>query len=99
MAVIYQRAANRGYALDDKFDTELADLLTRTYGDPESVQLEIKDSFAEAIENNAGRGDLITTNMETYLTTSSSQVLSVKKPSNFMGHRYCSHCMHYTNKV
>ncbi len=45
LSMLYHRAAIEGLSLTADFDKDLADLLTTKYGDPESVQEEIKESY------------------------------------------------------
>lgn len=48
LSMLYHRATLEGFALDSNFEKELMDLLVKTYGDPESVQEGIKDSYWKA---------------------------------------------------
>ena len=50
MSYLYQRAEIEGITLPAKFDEDLAKLLIKKYGDPESIQTEIKKSFIHALE-------------------------------------------------
>ena len=45
LSYLYHRASLEGFPLDASFDTELAQILITEYGDAESVQEGIKDSF------------------------------------------------------
>jgi hypothetical protein len=56
LSYLYQAINLDGINIDDQFDKELEDILTSKYGDPESVQKGIKDSYEAAITNNTGRG-------------------------------------------
>lgn len=64
MSYLYQLFNVGGYQIDAQFDTELEQILTTKYGDPETVQLEIKKSYENAIANNLGRGQLLKSNRE-----------------------------------
>jgi hypothetical protein len=56
LSYLYQAINLDSINIDDQFDKELEDILTSKYGDPESVQKGIKDSYEAAITNNTGRG-------------------------------------------
>lgn len=56
LSILYHRAATQGLALDAQFDTELENLLVNVYGDPNTVQEAIKDSYWKAYNNNTGTG-------------------------------------------
>lgn len=64
MSYLYQNFNVEGFEIDQQFDTELETILTSKYGDPETVQREIKESYEEAIKTNAGRGQLLKSNKE-----------------------------------
>lgn len=64
MSYLYQAFNIEGYELDAQFDTELEQILVNKYGDPETVQREIKASYEDAIKNNQGRGQLLKSNKE-----------------------------------
>lgn len=48
LTMLFQRSALEGFDLDSKFEAELMALLVKKYGDPESVQEGIKDSYWKA---------------------------------------------------
>ena len=56
MTMLYHRAALNGKTLDAEFDKELGDLLIQKYGDPDTAQSEIKDSYWTAVHNKTGQG-------------------------------------------
>jgi len=56
LVYLYQRAALEGYKLDPQFDTELTNLLVSMWGDPNSIQTGIKDSYWRAYHNKTGQG-------------------------------------------
>jgi hypothetical protein len=64
MSYLYQAFNVGNYAIDAAFDTELENILTSKYGDPETVQDEIKKSYEAAIMNNLGRGQLLRNDRE-----------------------------------
>jgi hypothetical protein len=64
LSYLYQTFDVNGIVCDAQFDTELAAILTTKYGDPESVQLAIKDSYENALLNNLGRGNLLKNHKE-----------------------------------
>jgi hypothetical protein len=73
MSYLYQAFNIGGYTIDQEFDDELEIILAGDpndpnsfgiYGDAESVQRGIKDSYENAIKNNLGRGSLLKTNKE-----------------------------------
>jgi hypothetical protein len=64
MSYLYQACHNGNYVIDSQFDSELENILTTKYGDPETVQQNIKDSYEQAIVNNLGRGTLLKTDRE-----------------------------------
>jgi hypothetical protein len=45
MSYLYQLAETQGFVLDEQFDQELGDLLINLYGDSESAQAKIKESY------------------------------------------------------
>lgn len=59
LSYLYQKAATQHGGLDQKFDVELANVLTTKFGDPETVQEKIKDSYENAIYNGLGKGSLL----------------------------------------
>lgn len=64
LSYLYQAFNHGDYELDAQFDQELANILTSVYGDPDSVQSEIKESYSNAIINNLGRGRLLKNDTE-----------------------------------
>lgn len=57
MAYLYAWASVQGFALSAGFDTELANLLIKRWGDAEEVQEGIKESFWTAVNTNVLIGD------------------------------------------
>jgi hypothetical protein len=57
MSYLYQWANVQGFALPESFDTELAKMMIKRWGDAESVQEGIKESFWNAVNNNATVGE------------------------------------------
>ncbi len=64
LAYLYQKASTQKGTLDAKFDQELAKLLVKKYGDSETVQVSIKDSYDRAVLGGAGKGTLLSTHKE-----------------------------------
>lgn len=64
MSYLFQAFENGNYELDAQFDQELENILTKKYGDPETSQRAIKDSYENAIVNNLGRGRLLKNDTE-----------------------------------
>ncbi len=64
MSYLYQAFENGNYEIDASFDTELENILVTKYGDPETSQKSIKDSYENAIVNNLGRGRLLKNDTE-----------------------------------
>lgn len=74
MSYLYQAINIEGIDIDQEFDQELEIILAGDpndpenkpglYGDPESVQREIKESYDNAIKNKLGRGQLLKSNKE-----------------------------------
>jgi len=64
MSYLYQAFNVEGFEVDAQFDTELENILVTKYGDPETVQREIKESYEDAVKHNTGRGQLIKSNKE-----------------------------------
>jgi hypothetical protein len=48
LSMLFHRATLEGFDLDAKFEKELMGLLVKKYGDPESAQAEIKESYWKA---------------------------------------------------
>ena len=44
--------------LDADWDKEMADLITSNYGDPETAQAKLKESYWKAVENGTGKGKI-----------------------------------------
>jgi hypothetical protein len=57
MAYLYQWANVQGFQLPATFDAELAKMLIKRWGDAESVQEGIKESYWTAVNNNATVGE------------------------------------------
>ncbi len=64
LSYLYQKASTQKGTLDAKFDQELAQLLISRYGDSETVQQAIKDSYDDAIRNGSGKGFILATHRE-----------------------------------
>ena len=64
MSYLYQAINIGGYVIDEDFDKELENIFVNLYGDCESTQLKIKESYDNAIKNNLGRGSLLKSNKE-----------------------------------
>ena len=64
MSYLYQAFENGNYALDTQFDQELENILVTKFGDPETSQRAIKESYENAIANNLGRGRLLKNDTE-----------------------------------
>ena len=45
MALLYAEAENEGFTLDEEFDIELGKLFIRLYGDPNTAQQSLKDTY------------------------------------------------------
>jgi len=58
MALLYQKADMQGISLDRQWDDEMADLITSQYGDPETAQNKLKESYWKAQENGSGKGKI-----------------------------------------
>ena len=54
ISYLYQRAELEGFTLTEDFDKELADLFVNKYGDPESVEKTIKESYWAAYHDTSG---------------------------------------------
>ena len=57
MAYLYQLANVQGFQLPASFDTELAKMLSKRFGDAEEVQEGIKESFWDAVNKNKVVGE------------------------------------------
>ena len=58
MALLYQKADMQGISLDRKWDDEMSGLITSQYGDPETAQNKLKESYWKAQENGSGKGKI-----------------------------------------
>lgn len=67
MSYLYQAFNIGSYVIDAQFDVELENILVSKYGDPESVQTTIKESYEHAVLNNLGRGRLLKNDREIML--------------------------------
>ena len=56
LSYLYHRAALEGFTLTAAFDKELADMLVNKWGDPDSVQQKIKDSYWKVYANGKIKG-------------------------------------------
>jgi hypothetical protein len=54
LSMLYHQAATQGIVLDQAFDLELASMFVAKWGDPESVQEAIKDSYWTAYHKSKG---------------------------------------------
>jgi hypothetical protein len=54
LSMLYHQAATQGIVLDQAFDLELAAMFVAKWGDPESVQEAIKDSYWTAYHKSKG---------------------------------------------
>jgi hypothetical protein len=57
MAYLYAWASVQGFSIPASFDTDLAKMLIKKWGDAESVQEGIKESYWNAVNNNATVGE------------------------------------------
>jgi len=64
MSYLYNKAHMQGLVLDEQFDKELAQALINRYGDADSAQEAIKDSFQNAIYNGQGSGNALNNHRE-----------------------------------
>lgn len=64
MSYLYQKAHMQGIILDEQFDQELAQALINRYGDADSAQEIIKESFQNAVYNGQGSGNALNNNRE-----------------------------------
>lgn len=64
MSYLYQKAHMQGLVLDEQFDKELADALIKRYGDADSAQEAIKESFQNAVYNGQGSGNALNNHRE-----------------------------------
>lgn len=58
LSYLYHRASIEGFALDANFDKELAAMLIKKWGDAESVQEGIKESFWKSYTSGKIKGDI-----------------------------------------
>lgn len=64
MSYLYQKAHVQRLTLDPAFDKELANALIKRYGDADSAQAAIKESYERALLNNQGSGTLLANHRE-----------------------------------
>ena len=64
MSYLYQAFNIGDHVIDAQFDTELENILVSKYGDPESAQEQIKESYENAVIKNLGRGRLLKNDRE-----------------------------------
>ena len=57
MSYLYSWASIQGFKLPASFDTELANMLSKEFGDAEEVHEKIKESYWNAVNNNATVGE------------------------------------------
>ena len=57
LTYLYERAELEGFVLTPAFDKELASMLIAKWGDADSIQESIKDSYWKAVNNGKLRGD------------------------------------------
>ena len=57
LTYLYERAEQEGFTLTPAFDKELATMLTAKWGDANSIQEEIKDSYWKAVNDGKLRGE------------------------------------------
>ena len=50
MAYLYQKADIEGVTLDQEWDNEIAKMITTRYGDPETAQTKLKESYWKAVQ-------------------------------------------------
>jgi len=50
MAYLYQKADVEGVTLNQDWDKEMAQLITSNYGDPETAQTKLKESYWKAVQ-------------------------------------------------
>lgn len=58
LSYLYHRASLEGFDLDSNFDKELATLLIKKWGDPESIQEGIKDSYWKSYNSSSVKGNI-----------------------------------------
>ena len=51
MALLYKQCEIEGFTLDEQFDIELGEYLTKTYGDPSSTQESLKELYYAELHN------------------------------------------------
>jgi len=51
MALLYKMADVEGFTLDEQFDIELGKLLVKKYGDPNTVQMKLKENYYNVLHN------------------------------------------------
>jgi hypothetical protein len=62
MSYMYQAFNIGNFVIDAQFDTELENIIVTKYGDPDTAQEAIKDSYKDAVLNNTGRGNSLLKN-------------------------------------
>lgn len=67
LSYLYHISTTQHGTLDANFDNEIIALLKKKYGDPESVQEKIKQSYENAVYNGKGKGQLLGTHKEQVL--------------------------------
>jgi hypothetical protein len=58
LCYLHHNAQTQGITLGADFDNEMVSILINKYGDPESIQQGIKDSYEKAAATGAGKGEL-----------------------------------------
>jgi hypothetical protein len=58
MAYLYQQADIDGIRLDADWDKEMAEMLINNYGDPETIQTKLKESYWRALDQGQGKGKI-----------------------------------------
>ncbi len=58
LSMLFHRAAVEGFILDAKFENELISMLIKKWGDPESIQTAIKESYWKAYTNGKLKGNI-----------------------------------------
>ena len=64
LSYLYQAFNIGNYVIDAQFDAELSNLIIAKYGDPDTAQSAIKESYEDALTNNLGRGQLLRSDRE-----------------------------------
>lgn len=58
LSILFHRATVEGFDLDSKFEQELIGMLVKKWGDPESIQEAIKESYWKAYHDSKIKGDI-----------------------------------------